>query len=138
MRLRLDKGSHAWVLVNLPDKPMLVEGKVLYVSPAADYVGQTRRVRVEIPNPGSLPAGLQGSVRFTQPSEHWMQFLARPDPATRGTTTSQASPIEHDLVQPGYLSTEYEIDPSQFMPTEQAPQAFADPEPNAAAQERSK
>lgn len=75
LRLNLDKGSQAWVLVNLPAKPALVKGRVLYVSPAADYVGQTRRVRVEIDNPKDWPAGLQGCVRFTPPSQEWMDNL---------------------------------------------------------------
>ncbi len=90
LRLGLTTGSPAWVLINLPDRPALVEGKVLYVSPAADYVGQTRRVRVEIPNPLKLPAGLQGAVRFTAPSEEWSQYRAIPGGPTPGTVTSQA------------------------------------------------
>lgn len=98
LRLRLAAGSPAWVLLNLPDRPVMVRGKVLYVSPAADYVGQTRRVRVEIPNPSDYPAGLQSAVRFTQPSAEWDTYLADPEPGqggevpgakTRGNTTSQ-------------------------------------------------
>lgn len=75
LRLNLAKGSPAWVLVNLPGKPVMLKGRVLYVSPAADYVGQTRRVRLEIDNPLGWPAGLQGCVRFTPPSQEWMDRL---------------------------------------------------------------
>lgn len=78
LRLGLDKGSAAWVLVNLPGGPAMIKGRVLYVSPAADYVGQTRRVRVEIDNPRGWPAGLQGCVRFTPPSQEWEKHEISP------------------------------------------------------------
>jgi len=64
----LKPGSKAWVLVDLPGKPQLVEGKVLEVSPVADSVSLTRRVRVEIENPKGWPAGTQAVVRFTAPA----------------------------------------------------------------------
>ncbi len=115
IRLRLATGSPAWVLLNLPDRPVMVRGKVLYVSPAADYVGQSRRVRVEIPNPADYPAGLQSAVRFTQPSAEWDAYLAEPGAGengpggkVRGNTTSQLDepafmppfqPPQHDHAQ---------------------------------------
>lgn len=93
LRLRIAAGSPAWVLLNLPDRPVLVRGKVLYVSPAADYVGQTRRVRIEIPNPAGLPAGLQSAVRFTQPSAEWDEYMSTPAdksaPAGHSTTSQR-------------------------------------------------
>lgn len=67
IRLGLLAGSKAWVLINLPGKPQLVEGAVVYVSPVADSVSQTRRVRVEIDNPKGWPAGTQARVRFSAP-----------------------------------------------------------------------
>lgn len=76
IRLRLKEGSPAWVLVDLPDKPRLVEGKVLYVSPVADSVSQTRRARVEIVNTEGWPAGTQARVRFTDPGSEWASYRA--------------------------------------------------------------
>lgn len=119
LRLGLKTGSPAWVLINLPESPVLIEGKVLYVSPAADYVGQTRRVRVEISNTSGLPAGLQGAVRFTSPNDDWLRYR---DPAANttspGTMTSDAS---NKVQAPASLETAA------------APQ-FAAPEPNTIAE----
>lgn len=67
LRLSLTGGSKAWVLLDLPGESPIVEGTVSYVSPVADSVSQTRRVRVEIPNPKGWPAGTQARVRFTPP-----------------------------------------------------------------------
>ncbi len=74
IRLALQEGSAAWVLIDMPDAPKLVRGKVLYVSPVADSVSQTRRVRVEIDNPRGWPAGTQTLVRFTEPSGEWEKY----------------------------------------------------------------
>jgi RND family efflux transporter MFP subunit len=77
IRLKLKEGSPAWVLIDMPDAPKLVTGKVLYVSPVADSVSQTRRVRVEIDNPEGWPAGTQARVRFTEPSGDWQKYKAQ-------------------------------------------------------------
>lgn len=69
LELDLKPGSPAWVLVDLPGRPRLVEGKVLEISAVADAVSLTRRVRVEIENPQGWPAGTQAVVRFTRPPE---------------------------------------------------------------------
>jgi RND family efflux transporter MFP subunit len=79
IRLRLKEGSPAWVLVDLPDGARLVEGKVLYVSPVADSVSQTRRARVEIVNSEKWPAGIQARVRFTDPGSEWAPFRLVPE-----------------------------------------------------------
>lgn len=65
-------GERAWVLMDLPGRARLVEGRVLYISPVADAVSQTRRVRVEIDNPTGLPAGTQARVRLVKPEQRWM------------------------------------------------------------------
>ncbi len=91
IKLAVKEGSPAWVLVDMPDAPKLVRGRVLYVSPVADSVSQTRRVRVEIDNPQTWPAGTQAMVRFTEPSGEWEKYKvaataaqsAFPDTATR-------------------------------------------------------
>lgn len=85
IRLSLDKDKPAWVLVDHPDRPRVIEGRVLYVSPVADSVSQKRRVRVEIPNPEGWPAGTPVKVVFQTPDEKWDAYRA-----TRSTTTAQA------------------------------------------------
>lgn len=75
LRLGLQEGSTAWALVDLADKPRLVKGTVLYVSPVADSVSQTRRVRIEIDNPENWPAGTPARVRFTDPGREWDGYL---------------------------------------------------------------
>ncbi len=81
IRLGLKEGSPAWVLIDMPDAPKLVRGKVLYVSPVADSVSQTRRVRVEIDNPQGCPAGTQAKVRFVEPGGEWKKYQGQPTTA---------------------------------------------------------
>lgn len=81
LRLRLDKGGKAWVLLDVEPAGgaagaggteatwPVVEGVIDYVSPVADSVSQTRRVRVEIANAAGWPAGTQARVRFTPPEQ---------------------------------------------------------------------
>lgn len=67
LALKMNTGGRAWVLVDVPGETAVVEGSIDYVSPVADSVSQTRRVRVEIANPKGWPAGTQARVRFTDP-----------------------------------------------------------------------
>jgi RND family efflux transporter MFP subunit len=80
IKLKLKEGSPAWVLIDMPDAPRLVKGRVLYVSPVADSVSQTRRVRVEMDNPEGWPAGTQARVRFTEPGKEWEKYQAKSSP----------------------------------------------------------
>lgn len=69
LRLKLAEGSPAWVLMDAPAESGGLEpirGSVLSVASVTDSAG-TRRVRVELPNPRLLPAGLRAQVRFSQP-----------------------------------------------------------------------
>lgn len=71
MRVVLQNGQRAWVLLDVPSEgesqaPVIVEGKVLYVSPVVDASG-SRRARVELPNAKGWPAGTRARVRFTEP-----------------------------------------------------------------------
>jgi len=68
LTLNIGPGSKAWVLIDLPGKPAMVEGKVIEISPVGDSVSLTRRVRVEIENPKAWPPGTQAMVRFSQPA----------------------------------------------------------------------
>lgn len=74
------KNDQLWVNVNLPtslalklkmgdelevkykDLDQTVKGKVIFLSPFADAASETRVVRLEIGNPGNLPAGLSVAV----------------------------------------------------------------------------
>lgn len=67
-------GDTAWVLVDLPGKPKLVEGKILYLSPVADSVSQLRRVRVEVENIEGWPAGTPARVSFQEPVKEWDEY----------------------------------------------------------------
>lgn len=67
LRLDLKVGAPAWVLLDVPAERAgsgTVRGRVLSVASTTDAAG-TRRVRVELPNPELLPAGLRAQVRFT-------------------------------------------------------------------------
>lgn len=75
----LKDGDKAWVLVEAASKFRMIEGKVIEVSPVADFSSRTRRVRVEFANPeGSqrLVAGDPAWVRFTTPPEGVSKKLA--------------------------------------------------------------
>ncbi|MEM9065556.1 MAG: efflux RND transporter periplasmic adaptor subunit [Planctomycetota bacterium] len=73
----LSDGDEAWVLIDTPDGGFLGSGKIIEVSPVADFASGTRRVRVELPNPGRLPPGLRCWTRFDTPSEGWADEWSR-------------------------------------------------------------
>ncbi len=98
IRLGLKEGSPAWVLIDMPDAPKLVQGKVLYVSPVADSVSQTRRVRVEIDNPNGWPAGTQARVKFVEPTGDWAKYKTQ---SVSAVTSSPFSPEGFAELAPG-------------------------------------
>ena len=72
-------GDKAWVLVEAGGKFRMIEGKVIEVSPVADFSSRTRRVRVEVANPAGaqrLVAGDPAWVRFTVPGEGVLKKVA--------------------------------------------------------------
>jgi hypothetical protein len=84
MRLSLKDGARAWVLVDVPDRPVVAEGRVIEIDPVADPVSQTRRIRVEIDNVAGWPAGTQARVRLAGPppaSGNWAHAPRRPSAA---------------------------------------------------------
>ncbi len=84
IRQSLDPDHLAWVLLDLPGEPVVLSGKVLYVSSVADSSSGTRRVRVEVSNPQRWPAGTRARVRFTDPGPEWTarkSAAAAPAPA---------------------------------------------------------
>lgn len=93
IRDSIREGTEAWVLIALPDKPRIVTGKVLYVSPVADSVSQTRRVRVEVKNTEGWPAGTPAMVRFNRPGAEWNEYMLKPaGKPVSGAAPAPASP----------------------------------------------
>jgi RND family efflux transporter MFP subunit len=80
-------GDKAWVLVEAGGKFRMMEGKVIEVSPVADFSSRTRRVRVEFANPAGasrLVAGDPAWVRFTAPPEGVAKKVAAHEGGGRG------------------------------------------------------
>lgn len=75
MSLGLKPGDPAWVLMDTPDDPVVLVGKVLEVSPVAEFASQSIIVKVEIENPRGRPAGLAAWVRFTEPTGQWRERI---------------------------------------------------------------
>jgi len=67
----LAKGDPAWALVGVSREGRVVQGRIIEISPVAEFASRRRRVRVEIPNPDRWPPGLAAWVRFAQPPENW-------------------------------------------------------------------
>ena len=64
-------GREAWVAMPLLERVRIVKGRVIEIGAVADAASGTRRVRIEVPNPGALPAGLTAWVRFSEPGPEW-------------------------------------------------------------------
>ncbi|MCB9844674.1 MAG: HlyD family efflux transporter periplasmic adaptor subunit [Phycisphaeraceae bacterium] len=67
LTLGIKVNDPAWVLLDVPGAPEVVLGHVVEVDPVADFAARKQRIRVEIGNPRSHPAGLAAFVRFTEP-----------------------------------------------------------------------
>lgn len=67
--MTLKKGDAAWVKSKLPGQDKVVQGKVLYLREVADSAADRRLVRVEVPNPDNLPAGIWVKVSFDPPAQ---------------------------------------------------------------------
>jgi HlyD family secretion protein len=85
--LGIDAGAKAWVLIDLPGKPWLADGVVQNISPVADSVSQTRRVRVDVANTAGWPAGTKAVIRFTDPGAEWAEYR---EPAAGGKAADAA------------------------------------------------
>lgn len=71
-------GQRAWVVMELPGEARVFTGTVTEVSQVADARSNTRRVRVEVPNPERIVAGLTAYVRFTEPEGAWRERVVGP------------------------------------------------------------
>lgn len=70
--LELKVGAPAWVLLDIAGRPRLTEGRVVEVSPVADFSSNSRRIRVEVGNPPGatrVVAGGAAYVRFQKPTD---------------------------------------------------------------------
>jgi len=102
MRLSLKDGAKAWVLVDVPDRPVVAEARVIEIDPVADPVSQTRRIRVEIDNTAGWPAGTQARVRLAGPppaSGNWAMSEPRPARGDEEQVARQIAP-KHEEPQP--------------------------------------
>lgn len=107
MQKALAPGARAWVLIDLPT-PALVEARVLNVSPVADSVSQTRRVRVEMQNPRSWPAGVQARVRFSEPGETFAIYRVSLEAgdATAESASDVTEPVKSRATQENALGSD--------------------------------
>ncbi len=67
--LGLKAGDPAWVRMNLPGHEHPIKGEIKHMRLVADAASDTRLVRIEIPNPSGLPAGVKVFVSFRPPSD---------------------------------------------------------------------
>ncbi|MEM8757394.1 MAG: efflux RND transporter periplasmic adaptor subunit [Planctomycetota bacterium] len=78
LTLGLSPMDPAWVLVRIGDEPRVLSARIVGISPVADSVTGSRRVRVEATNPAGLPAGLTAFVRFEPPEAAWTPAMTSP------------------------------------------------------------
>jgi len=84
LELNLKEGDPAWVLMQLPGEPKVRMGRVVGLSAVADSASATRAVRVEIPNPEGVIAGLNAWVRFREPTGQWKDRIVKTGPVAEG------------------------------------------------------
>jgi len=66
--LSLRLGDPAWVILSLPGQSEPIKGEIVHIAQVADAASDTRLIRIEIPNPDSLPAGSHAQVSFISPT----------------------------------------------------------------------
>lgn len=123
LELSLKPDSPAWILVDLPGKPVVVQGKVIEVAAVADSVSLRRRVRVEIENKSAWPAGTQAMVRFTAPpsaGEGKWTLVPHNQPVIRGESNQRSfGGYAEASAAPGtkqgeYIHLDYEVELGTF------------------------
>lgn len=85
-------GDPAWVLMDLPGPAKLFLGKVIEVSPVADAASATRRVRVEVPNPDRVVAGVACWVRLAEPAPEWKERVTALSASDSTNASSRSEP----------------------------------------------
>ncbi|MCA9287283.1 MAG: efflux RND transporter periplasmic adaptor subunit, partial [Phycisphaerales bacterium] len=76
LRHAIEADSPAWVLIRRGSRPIVARGSVVHVSPTTDSMSGKYTVRVSIENGAGLPSGLEAWVRFSEPSDAWLEVLA--------------------------------------------------------------
>jgi RND family efflux transporter MFP subunit len=66
--MSLTPGSTVWVSLDLPGHEAFTPATVIALSQVADGATSGRRVRIALPNPEGLPAGIAATVRLTDPA----------------------------------------------------------------------
>ena len=74
------------MVMDTPEDPVVLVGKVVEVSPVAEFASQKTIVKVEIENPRYRPAARAGWVRFTEPTGEWRERILKGEGATVGDT----------------------------------------------------
>ncbi len=68
--LKLKVGDPAWVMFQVAEhRYEPVKGEIVYLAAVQDAASNTRRTRIEIPNPEGLPAGCRVMVHFSPPQQ---------------------------------------------------------------------
>jgi multidrug efflux system membrane fusion protein len=75
--LGLKPGDPAWTVLAVPGDSVVLKGKIIELGAEADAASDRRRVRVEVPNPKEIPAGMTCWVRFEPPKGDWAARLAQ-------------------------------------------------------------
>lgn len=81
LTMGLKEGDSAWALLDVPGAPAVVRGRIIEVSPVADFASKKQRITIEIPNPKAWPAGLGAWVRFTKPPASFEPMMVTPSEA---------------------------------------------------------
>jgi hypothetical protein len=62
--LQLQVGGDATMIALLTSPATIVTGKITHIAGVADASSATRLVRIEVPRPAALPAGIECFVTF--------------------------------------------------------------------------
>ncbi len=84
MEMNLKPDDPVWVVMNLPGEPRVFVGRVVEVSPVADFASKTTNVWIELENTEDHPAGLTAWVRFTEPTGEWATRIVVIEPGIDG------------------------------------------------------
>jgi RND family efflux transporter MFP subunit len=106
-QLGLELGDPAWVILNLPGDQQVREGRVIAISPVTETGSQRLIVKVEVPNPDGVTAGLLAWVRFEPPEdEYWKSRMAASEAAEGDQETDASAAGQVGATDPDALTSE--------------------------------
>ncbi len=79
--LGLEVGDPAWAVLALVGDSEVREGRIVAISPVTETGSQRLIVKVEVPNPDQVTAGVLAYVRFEPPEGEWIERMASPGKA---------------------------------------------------------